>query len=427
MSDQKIYRFRYFWKSNSFVLMGTILLMLLLTSCVPQSGAAQPQTLSHANEIGGYIELVDVLRTQSVTVEPSGTIDQPFFGVQGQVMKVNGIEVQVFEFADELTREASAAQISPDGSSIGTTMVTWMDQPNFWARGRVIVLYVGQDAATLELLTTVLGAPIARGGIQEGESSLVNTRWILVSFDWPGAEAQVIGSPVLEGSTITLDFIAGGLAGGSGGCNSYTTQYKVQERSISFAQVISTLIACEEGIDQQEQRYYQALESAQEYEHAEDQLVVWYDDGQGVLYFVRESESTGTPAPTPTPYVTPQPTSTPTQPANQPTPSPERINFQAGATFATETGNLPDSGSDFYVLRALGGQTMTVELSFTQGQAILAIWGKDGTVLLSDHAEATRFQGVLPSTQDYFILLKGRPDGETNYGMEVVIPPLPSN
>jgi len=24
-------------------------------------------------------------------------------------------------------------------------MVTWVDQPNFWAKGRVIALYVGKD------------------------------------------------------------------------------------------------------------------------------------------------------------------------------------------------------------------------------------------------------------------------------------------
>ena len=42
-------------------------------------------------------------------------------------------------------------------------MITWVDQPNFWAEGRVIVLYVGQDANIINLLTSVLGDPIAQG------------------------------------------------------------------------------------------------------------------------------------------------------------------------------------------------------------------------------------------------------------------------
>jgi heat shock protein HslJ len=106
------------------------------------------------------------------------------------------------------------------------------------------------------------------------------------------------------------------------------------------------------------------------------------------------------------------------------TPAPERITFRTGATSAEVSGRLRASGSDLYVIRALKGQTMTVELGFSVGKAILAVWGADGTVLLSDHAEATRFSGVLPSTQDYYILLKGRPDGETRYDLVVSIPPL---
>ena len=70
---------------------------------------------------------------------------------------------------------------------------------------------------------------------------------------------------------------------------------------------------------------------------------------------------------------------------------------------------------------------MTVDLSFAEGKAILVIWGADGTVLMSDHAEATRFQGVLPSTQDYYIQLKGSPDSSTEYSMKVTITPLQTN
>jgi hypothetical protein len=90
------------------------------------------------------------------------------------------------------------------------------------------------------------------------------------------------------------------------------------------------------------------------------------------------------------------------------------------------TGRLAASGSKEYVLRALGGQTLNIDISFTQGKATLAIWGEDGQVLISDHAGASRFQGVLPSTQDYHILLRGSPESETTYSMSVEIPPFAS-
>jgi len=45
-------------------------------------------------------------------------------------------------------------------------------------------------------------------------------------------------------------------------------------------------------------------------------------------------------------------------------------------------------------------------------------------VLISDHAEATRFSGELPATQDYYIHVRGRPEGPTRYDLVVSIPPL---
>ena len=58
------------------------------------------------------------------------------------------------------------------------------------------------------------------GQIRESESSLADTKWKLVSFGQPGAE-----TPVIDGSTITLEFDAVGQAGGSGGCNAYSAQF----------------------------------------------------------------------------------------------------------------------------------------------------------------------------------------------------------
>lgn len=117
-------------------------------------------TPSHGNEIGGYIEVVDKLRAAGATVEPGTTVEQPFFEVSGQVIKVNGLDVQVFEFPDEATRENVSSLITPEGQPNPTTMVDWVDQPNFWARGQVIVLYVGEDQMLIDLLTQVLGDPI---------------------------------------------------------------------------------------------------------------------------------------------------------------------------------------------------------------------------------------------------------------------------
>jgi len=76
---------------------------------------------------------------------------------------VDGEDAQALEYSDVAVRRAESGQITSDGSTIGTTMVTWIDKPNFWAKGLLIVLYVGQDKATIEALSAILGEPPTGG------------------------------------------------------------------------------------------------------------------------------------------------------------------------------------------------------------------------------------------------------------------------
>ena len=78
-------------------------------------------------------------------------------------MRVNGEDVQVFEFADEATAEMAASQISPDGSSTPTMMITWMATPHFYRSGRVIVVYVGENEGITSLLEAMIGPQFAGG------------------------------------------------------------------------------------------------------------------------------------------------------------------------------------------------------------------------------------------------------------------------
>jgi hypothetical protein len=104
---------------------------------------------------------VDNLRAAGATVEPAGEVSQPFFAVQGQVITVNGGDVQVFEYADTATSEAEAALVSPDGSSVGTSMVGWVAPPHFYQTGQIIVLYVGDKSDIITTLDGILGPQFA--------------------------------------------------------------------------------------------------------------------------------------------------------------------------------------------------------------------------------------------------------------------------
>jgi hypothetical protein len=105
-------------------------------------------------------------------------------------------------------------------------------------------------------------------------------------------------------------------------------------------------------------------------------------------------------------------------------PLPERIQFPPGGTTVTLNGALAAYGMSTYVLKAQAGQTMTVVLKTTPaGIGFLVISGADGSVLISDHAGAASWSGLLPTTQDYIIDAR---TGETaaTYTLQVTIPPI---
>lgn len=131
---------------------------LATDNALPGSTAPNlPPVTSHGNAIGGYVDLVDALRKAEVTVEPAGSIEQGFFSVQGLLVRVNGVEVQVYEYTSEELRLADSSQIQADGTLVGHSAIRWVAPPHFWAEGRLIVLYVGEDQATIDLFTSLLG------------------------------------------------------------------------------------------------------------------------------------------------------------------------------------------------------------------------------------------------------------------------------
>ena len=162
-------------------------------------------------------------------------------------------------------------------------------------RGKVVLFW----AVTLTLILAACapsGEPPGTGngptpavtptGSPGAGNSLANTAWVLVSYGAPGAE-----TPVVAGSTVTLEFDAGDQAGGSAGCNSYGGHYQVDGDAISFSEIVQTLMACEdEQVMEQEAQHLAALETASQFELSGDSLAITYDGGQGVLNFVRATD-----------------------------------------------------------------------------------------------------------------------------------------
>jgi len=102
---------------------------------------------------------------------------------------------------------------------------------------------------------------------------------------------------------------------------------------------------------------------------------------------------------------------------------PERILFTPGSTSATLTGTVPANLSQYFILRAAKGQTLTVSAT-PQDKLQLILFGVDGTVLKSGMGGGASFSGALPSTQDYILALRSMNPAQA-YTLNVSIPSAP--
>jgi hypothetical protein len=159
-------------KSKLPVVSALLIIAIFVAACANQptlmpevqetAAELSPTVAVAATDIAGDVDsLFTALSTSGATVELGEEVEQPFFTVTGQILRVNGADVQVFVYDTAEAMEAEAAQVAQDGGSIGTNMVTWMESPHFYKLGRMIVLYVGEDQAVLDLLNGVLGPQFA--------------------------------------------------------------------------------------------------------------------------------------------------------------------------------------------------------------------------------------------------------------------------
>jgi len=99
---------------------------------------------------------------------------------------------------------------------------------------------------------------------------LPGTKWELVSL---------AGAAPVKGTSLTLFFGNDDKAGGDAGCNTYSGTYKVSGSSLTFGAMMSTMMACDPAIMNQEQAYLKALGDTKSYEATANQLTL--KDGSG--------------------------------------------------------------------------------------------------------------------------------------------------
>lgn len=120
-----------------------------------------PATSSKIPSVEDQASFLAALQAEGAKIEVGDLITQDFFSAAAQTVKVNGADLQVFQYENAAAMEKDASQVAPDGGSIGTSMPMWIDTPHFYKAGRIIVLYLGNDQTILGLLDKTIGPQFA--------------------------------------------------------------------------------------------------------------------------------------------------------------------------------------------------------------------------------------------------------------------------
>lgn len=247
---------------------------------------------------------------------------------------------------------------------------------------------------------------------------LVGTSWTLESFG-PVSEAPA----VLPDTTLSLSFDPEGRAEGWSGCNDYFVPYEVEDGRLAFDRLFSTRQECEEDeTADQEQQFFNALQTGSEFErNTAGQLTIFFDDGEGVLNFVEPNFVAADPTLTPVPTETAVPPSS--TDVDSSAENPIRITFARGATGSQIEASIEAGETVYYILEAMAGQQMTVNVISPENNVLLSVIGEDGTVLKIAEDGLSSWKGVLPATQDYSIQVESVGPA-TTYMLTIEIAPL---
>jgi len=131
-------------------------------------------------------------------------------------------------------------------------------------------------------ILTLLIISLAISACAAQEPASLTGAWILKSFGPASAP-----SPAVADSQAGITFNEDGSVNGNSGCNGFGGTYTVDGDQITFSEIVSTLILCDEPLMEQEETVHQVLTGTATYEIEGSTLTLTNNDL--VLVFTRGS------------------------------------------------------------------------------------------------------------------------------------------
>lgn len=87
---------------------------------------------------------------------------KPFFSVKSEDYKIVGGSLSVYQYetSDKDKIISDMKTISDNGTVINGTKISWSKAPHIYKKGRVVVIYDGDNESTLTSLKEILGEPL---------------------------------------------------------------------------------------------------------------------------------------------------------------------------------------------------------------------------------------------------------------------------
>ncbi len=134
----------------------------------------------------------------------------------------------------------------------------------------------------LSIALTVL-AGILLTACSGGSSASLVGEWRLVSY---GSASSP--KPAAPGVDTSITFGADGKLNGNIGCNSFGSEFEVKGGKIEFAPLVSTLMACESPIGEQESAVFAVFVNTAAFALTGDTLTITSADGSMVVVLARK-------------------------------------------------------------------------------------------------------------------------------------------
>ena len=135
----------------------------------------------------------------------------------------------------------------------------------------------------LLMVASILLVGIMLAACSGGASADIVGEWRLVSYG-PASSP----SPAAPGVATSIKFGADGQLAGNVGCNSFGGEYKVSGMKIEFGSLMSTLMACNNPVGEQESAVFAVFANAAPFALTGDTLTITSTDGSMVAVLARK-------------------------------------------------------------------------------------------------------------------------------------------